>query len=148
MRPLAMGFGVLLFYLAVPGVIGAAELSPGRYQMFTVPGQQTWLFLLDTATGCTWQLGQNPETKRLTFVETDVENLHWTWGGGAQGRIAERIDASNLPEDQKRTLKRELQQTACGWSPVVQTPAPSAASPQGPGGGTPAPAVGLAPKTP
>jgi hypothetical protein len=137
MRPVVVVFGILALCLAVPAVSGSAEPPGGRYQLVPVPGQPTWLFLLDTSTGCTWQLGQNPETKRLTFVETDVENLHWTWGGGAQARIAERIDASNLPEEQKRTLKRELQQTACGWSPVVQTPSAAA---QGPGGVVPAPA--------
>jgi hypothetical protein len=85
-------------------------------------GQQAGVFLLDTATGCTWQLGANPDTKRLTFIEMDVENLHWSWGSGAQQKLAQKIDESKLPEDQKTLLKQELNKTACGWTPVVLTP--------------------------
>jgi hypothetical protein len=100
-----------------------ASIPVGRFQLVSVSaGQQTGLFLLDTATGCTWQLGANPETKRLAFIEMDVENLHWSWGSGAQQRLSQKIDESRLPEEQKTLLKQELNKTACGWTPVVLTP--------------------------
>jgi hypothetical protein len=95
----------------------------GRFQLVSVSaGQQTGLFLLDTVTGCTWQLGANPDTRRLTFIEMDVENLHWSWGSGAQQRLSQKIDESRLPEEQKTQLRQELHKTACGWTPVVLTP--------------------------
>jgi hypothetical protein len=95
----------------------------GRFQLVSVSaGQQAGVFLLDTATGCAWQLGANPDTKRLTFIEMDVENLHWSWGSGAQQKLAQKIDESKLSEDQKTQLKQELNKTACGWTPVVLTP--------------------------
>ena len=104
----------------------AAPSTPvpvGRFQLVSVSaGQQAGVFLLDTATGCTWQLGANPDTKRLTFIEIDVENLHWSWGSGAQQKLAQKIDESRLPDDQKTLLKQELNNTACGWTPVVLTP--------------------------
>jgi hypothetical protein len=101
----------------------------GRFQLVSVAaGQQAGVFLLDTVTGCAWQLGANPDTKRLTFIEMDVENLHWSWGSGAQQKLAQKIDESKLPEDQKNGLKQELNKTACGWTPVVLTP-PSPSSP-------------------
>jgi hypothetical protein len=100
----------------------------GRFQLVSVSaGQHSGVFLLDTATGCTWQLGANPDTKRLTFIEMDVENLHWSWGSGAQQKLAQKIDDSRLAEDQKLLLKQELQKTACGWTPVF--PIPSSAGP-------------------
>ena len=106
--------------------VAAAQSAPipvGRFQLVSVSaGQQAGVFLLDTATGCTWQLGANPDTKRLTFIEMDVENLHWSWGSGAQQKLAQRIDEARLPDDQKTLLKQELQKTACGWTPVVLTP--------------------------
>jgi hypothetical protein len=106
--------------------VAAAQSTPvpvGRFQLVSVSaGQQAGVFLLDTATGCTWQLGANPDTKRLTFIEIDVENLHWSWGSGAQQKLAQKIDASRLPDDQKTLLKQELNDTACGWTPVVLTP--------------------------
>jgi hypothetical protein len=107
----------------------APAAAVGRFQLVSVSaGQQAGVFLLDTATGCTWQLGANPDTKRLTFIEMDVENLHWSWGSGAQQKLAQKIDESRLPEDQKTLLKQELNKTACGWAPVVLTPAaPSSA---------------------
>jgi hypothetical protein len=117
------------------GQCGGAAAQPtpvsvGRFQLVSVSaGQQAGVFLLDTATGCTWQLGANPDTKRLTFIEMDVENLHWSWGSGAQQKLAQKIDESRLPEDQKTLLKQELNKTACGWTPVVLTP-----SSTGPGG--------------
>jgi hypothetical protein len=108
----------------------STPVSVGRFQLVSVSaGQQAGVFLLDTATGCTWQLGANPDTKRLTFIEMDVENLHWSWGSGAQQKLAQKIDESRLPEDQKSLLKQELNKTACGWTPVVLTP-----SSTGPGG--------------
>jgi hypothetical protein len=106
-----------------PASAQSASVPVGRYQLVSVSaGQQTGVFLLDTATGCTWQLGANPETKRLTFIEMDVENLHWSWGSGAQQRLVQKIDESRLPEEQKTLLKQELNKTACGWTPVVLTP--------------------------
>ncbi len=103
----------------------AAQVQTGRFQLVSVSaGQQAGVFLVDTASGCTWQLASNPDTKRLTFVEMDVENLHWSWGSGAQQQLSQRIDASKLPDDQKLILKQELNKTACGWTPVVLTPAP------------------------
>ena len=109
-----------------PFGVAAAQSTPtsvGRFQLVSVSaGQQAGVFLLDTATGCTWQLGANPDTKRLTFIEMDVENLHWSWGSGAQQKVAQKIDESRLPEDQKTLLKQELNKTACGWTPVVLTP--------------------------
>lgn len=96
--------------------------SLGRYQLVVVPNHAGSPFLVDSATGCVWHLIQNQETKRSTFVEVDVENLHWSWGSGTQQLLAARVDASNLPEDQKRALKQEVQRTGCGLSPVVLTP--------------------------
>jgi hypothetical protein len=52
----------------------------------------------------------------------DVENLHWSWGSGAQQRLVQKIDESRLPEEQKTLLKQELNKTACGWTPVLLTP--------------------------
>ncbi len=122
----------LLILLAVFGLSfmmggeASTQVNVGRFQLVSVSaGQQAGVFLIDTASGCTWQLGSNPETKRLTFVEMDIENLHWSWGSGAQQKLAKKIEESKLPEDQQRLLKRELKKTACGWSPVVLTPGPS-----------------------
>jgi hypothetical protein len=60
----------------------------------------------------------------------DIENLHWSWGSGAQQKLAQKIDESKLPEDQKTLLKQELNKTACGWTPVVLTPSPAGAVPR------------------
>jgi hypothetical protein len=115
-----------------------ATPAPGRYQLVVVTGHVGSPFLLDTATGCVWHLVQNTETKRSTFVEVDVENLHWSWGSGAQQLLAARVDASNLTDDQKRALKLEVQKTGCGVSPVVltptmtETPRPATESPRTP----------------
>jgi hypothetical protein len=107
-----------------------APVPIGRFQLVSVSsGQQSGVFLLDTATGCTWQLGANPDTKRLTFIEMDVENLHWSWGSGAQQKLAQRIDESRLSEEQKAQLKQELQKTACGWTPVVPIPSSAGSTP-------------------
>ena len=78
------------------------SIPVGRFQLVSVSaGQQSGVFLLDTATGCSWQLGANPDTKRLTFIEMDVENLHWSWGSGAQQKLAQKIDESRLPRNRK-----------------------------------------------
>jgi len=121
----------ILILLAILGLSftmvreASAQANIGRFQLVSVSsGQQASAFLLDTVSGCTWQLGSNPKTKRLTFIEMDIENLHWSWGSGAQQKLAGKIDESKLPEDQQRLLKRELKKTACGWSPVVLTPTP------------------------
>ena len=122
----------LLIFLAVVGLTftmareASAQVNVGRFQLVSVTaGQQTGVFMIDTASGCTWQLGSNPETKRLTFIEIDIENLHWSWGSGAQQKLAGKIEESKLPEEQQRLLKRELKKTACGWTPIVLTPSPS-----------------------
>ena len=126
-------FLIMLSVCSAQVSVAAAQSTPmpvGRFQLVSVSaGQQSGVFLLDTATGCTWQLGANPDTKRLTFIEMDVENLHWSWGSGAQQQLAQKIDESRLPDDQKTLLKQELNKTACGWTPVVLTP--SSAGPAG-----------------
>lgn len=130
-----MSHRLLLLSMLAWFSVGAADLAMaqapvGRFQLVSVAGQQANLFLLDTATGCTWQLAQNPETKRLAFSEMDVENLHWSWGSGSQQILAKKIDVSNQPEDQKRVLKEELRRTACGWTLVVLTPGPAEVPPR------------------
>jgi len=122
----------LLIFLAIIGLSftivreASAQVNVGRFQLVSVSaGQQAGVFMIDTASGCTWQLGSNPETKRLTFIEMDIENLHWSWGSGAQQKLAGKIEESKLPEEQQRLLKRELKKTACGWTPIVLTPTPS-----------------------
>lgn len=124
---------IILTVCGVPCHVATAQPAPmpvGRFQLVSVSaGQQSGVFLLDTATGCTWQLGANPDTKRLAFIEMDVENLHWSWGSGAQQKLALRIDEAKLPEEQKTLLKQELQKTACGWTPVVPAPPSAGAAP-------------------
>src|SRR5918999_3466841 len=123
---------IVLSLLWIPFGMVAAQSTPipaGRFQLVSVAaGQQAGVFLLDTATGCTWQLGANPDTKRLTFIEIDVENLHWSWGSGAQQKLAQKIEESKLPEEQKGLLKQELNKTACGWAPVMLTPTSAGAA--------------------
>jgi hypothetical protein len=116
-----------IFFAPTPAT--TAEINVGRFQLVSVSaGQQAGVFLIDTASGCAWQLGSNPETKRLSFIEMDAENLHWSWGSGAQQQLGRKIDESNLSSEQKQLLKQELQKTACGWTPIVLTPPPTAAS--------------------
>jgi len=127
---------VSAFTFVRPGIASAqmtqGQVPVGRYQLVSVSaGQQAGVFLVDTATGCAWQLGRNQETNRLTFVEMDVENLHWSWGSGAQQKLAQKIDESKLPNDQKALLKQEVNKTACGLTPVVLTPPPPAPSKTG-----------------
>lgn len=124
---------VSAFTLMLLGIASAqmaqSQVPVGRFQLVSVSaGQQAGVFLVDTATGCTWQLGRNQETNQLSFVEMDVENLHWSWGSGAQQILAQKIDQSKLPIEQKVQLKQELNKTACGWTPVVLTPPPPAPS--------------------
>lgn len=127
---------LLIFLIAFAlslGITGtaSAQINVGRFQLVSVSaGQQAGVFLIDTASGCTWQLASSPETKRLTFVEMDVENLHWSWGSGAQQKLGQKIDESTLPDEQKRLLKQELNKTACGWTPVVLTPFPPPSKPE------------------
>jgi len=110
------------------------QTPPARFQLFVAPGHSGSPFLLDTTTGCIWHQVQNEQTKRTTFVEVDVENLHWSWGSGAQQILASRVDGSNLTDEQKRLLKESLQKTGCGLSNVVLTPGPGPAAGQGSGG--------------
>ncbi len=123
----------LLVFLLIAGlsliVVGSAsaQINIGRFQLVSVSaGQQAGVFLIDTVSGCTWQLASKSETKRLTFVEMDIENLHWSWGSGAQQKLAQKIEESKLSDEQKRVLKQQLTRTACGWTPVVLTPTPKA----------------------
>ena len=104
----------------------ASTPQTGRFQLVVVPGHPGSPFLLDTTTGCAWHLIQDEKTKRSTFIEMDVENLHWSWGSGAQQLLASRVDGSNLTDEQKRTLKQDLQKTGCGISNVVLTPGSAA----------------------
>jgi len=101
------------------------DVRPGRYQLVVVPTHDGSPFLLDTVTGCIWHQVQDKDTKRTTFVEVDVTNLHWSWGSGAQSILASRIDTSSLEDKQKKLLKEGLQKTACGLSNVVLTPGPT-----------------------
>src|SRR5574341_2079335 len=119
---------------ATSGPIGDVQTQPARFQLFVAPGHSGSPFLLDTATGCIWHQLQNEQTKRTTFVEVDVENLHWSWGSGAQQILASRVDGSNLTDEKKRLLKESLQKTGCGLSTVVLTPGPAPAASQGSGG--------------
>lgn len=124
---------VSVFTLMFPGFplaqTAQSQVPVGRFQIVSVSaGQQAGVFLVDTASGCTWQLGRNQDTKRLSFIEMDVENLHWSWGSGAQQILAQKIDQTKLPTEQKNQLKQELNRTACGWTPVVLTPSLSAPS--------------------
>jgi hypothetical protein len=96
--------------------------SSGRYQLVVVPGQTIGPFLIDTATGCVWNYVANEKTKRPTFIEADVENLHWGWGSGAQQILAAQIEALNYSEEQKRILKQNLQKTECGQFNVTLSP--------------------------
>lgn len=125
MKKLSIWF-CLLGLILVQAKSVTAQVQTGRFQLVSVSaGQQAGVFLVDTASGCTWELASNAETKRLAFVEMDIENLHWSWGSGAQQQLGQRIDASKLPDEQKLILKQELNKTACGWTPVVLTPNPA-----------------------
>ena len=104
--------------------------SAGRYQLVTM-GTSASTFLIDTSNGCIWHLVQNEKTKRPTFIEADVENLHWGWGSGAQQILAAQIEALNK-EEQKIILKQKLQKTECGQFNVTLSPDASRKSDQVP----------------
>lgn len=121
---------VLLTWLILPGTLYAqtlttAQTAPqtaGRYQLVVIPDHPGSPFLLDSATGCLWHRVQDEKTKRTTFIEVDVENLHWSYSSGAQTLLAARIDASQIADEQKRALKQDLQKTGCGSFNVVLAP--------------------------
>jgi hypothetical protein len=96
--------------------------TSGRYQLVVVPGHPGNPFLIDTHTGCIWHYGQNEKNKRATFVESDVENLHWGWGSGAQQILAAQIDTLTSTEEQKKVLRQNLQKTECGQFNVTLSP--------------------------
>ena len=123
---------VLLVSLIFTGTLHAqtpttAQTVPqtaGRYQLVVIPGHPGSPFLIDSATGCLWHQVQDEKTKRTSFVEVDVENLHWSYSSGAQTLLAARIDGAQVADEQKRTLKQDLQKTGCGSFNVVLAPAP------------------------
>jgi hypothetical protein len=107
---------------ATPATSAPSFPPIGRFQLLSVPDDPMSPFLLDTATGCLWHRLTQGDTKRVSFIEIDVENLHWSWGGGTQQVLAARIESSNLSDQQKRLFKEGLQKTACGVTNVVLTP--------------------------
>ena len=111
--------------------------TAGRYQLVTM-GNSASTFLIDTSNGCVWHLVQNEKTKRPTFIEADVENLHWGWGSGAQQILAAQIEALNK-EEQKIILKQKLQKTECGQFNVTLSPDASRKSDQVPEAKPPVP---------
>jgi hypothetical protein len=112
----------------------ASDYSPvGRFQLIVAPGHPGSLFLVDTVTGCLWHQMNVDDSKRVRFVEIDVDNLHWSWGSGSQQVLATRIDSSSLNDQQKHLFKEGLQRTACGITPIVLTPSPASTG-QGTGG--------------
>jgi hypothetical protein len=123
-------FVMLLMCLILSDPVVAQTPSPtpptahptGRFQLVVVTGHAGSPFLVDTTSGCVWHMIQDEKTKRSTFIEMDVENLHWSWGSGAQQLLASRVDSSNLNDEQKRSLKQDLQKTGCGLASVVLTP--------------------------
>ena len=123
----------------------APAMTPlsGRYQLVVVPGHPGSPFLVDTASGCLWHQVQDEKTKRTTFIEVDVENLHWSYSSGAQTLLAARIDAAQITDEQKRTLKQDLQKTGCGSFNVVLAPT---AQPQAGGADVPKSITPAAPK--
>lgn len=136
---LLMGGIVAHEVLAQSSQQAPAPPPTGRFQLVVVTGHPGSPFLVDTTSGCVWHLIQDEKTKRSTFIEMDVENLHWSWGSGAQQLLASRVDASNLNDEQKRALKQDLQRTGCGLASVVLTPgqgrvpeAPELVTPPGP----------------
>ena len=107
-----------------PSTAQTAPQTAGRYQLVVIPGHPGSPFLLDSTTGCLWHQVQDEKTKRTSFIEVDVENLHWSYSSGAQTLLAARIDASSITDEQKRALKQDLQKTGCGNFNVVLAPAP------------------------
>ena len=131
-------------YAQTPTTAQAAPQTAGRYQLVLVPGHPGSPFLLDSATGCMWHQVQDEKTKRTSFIEVDVENLHWSYSSGAQTLLAARIDGSQITDEQKRTLKQDLQKTGCGSFNVVLAPA---SQPQTGGASAPKPVTPETPKT-
>lgn len=118
-------------FAQTPSAPGAAPPG-GRFQLVVVPGHAANPFMIDTATGCLWHAIQDAKTKRYSFTEVDVENLHWSYASGAQTVIASRIDASQMTGEQKTALKQNLQKTSCGLFNVTLTPEPAQPSAQAP----------------
>ena len=116
-------------FAQTPSTPGAAPPA-GRFQLAVVPGHPANPFMIDTATGCLWHVFQDEKTKRFSFTEVDVENLHWSYASGAQTVIAARIDASTLGGEQKTALKQNLQKTSCGLFNVTLAPGPAQQSEQ------------------
>lgn len=106
--------------------------TAGRYQLVVIPGHPGSPFLIDSATGCLWHQVQDEKTKRTSFTEVDVENLHWSYSSGAQTLLAARIDGAQVADEQKRTLKQDLQKTGCGSFNVVLAPASQAQAGEAP----------------
>ena len=142
---------VLLMSLIFTGTLHAqtpptAQTAPqtaGRYQLVVIPGHPGSQFLLDSTTGCVWHQVQDEKTRRTSFIEVDVENLHWSYSSGAQTLLAARIDAAQITDEQKRALKQDLQKTGCGSFNVVLAPA---SQPQAGGTSEPKPIVPETPK--
>lgn len=114
----------LIFPAALFAQTPTTAQTAGRYQLVVIPDHPGSPFLLDSATGCVWHRVQDEKTKRTTFIEVDVENLHWSYSSGAQTLLAARIDASQITNEQKRALKQDLQKTGCGSFNVVLAPPP------------------------
>jgi hypothetical protein len=149
MKPLIMLVGMFIMTAlscaASPQQVSQTEMPPiarseqpgpgtlGRYQLVVVPNHPANPFLIDTMTGCLWHLLPQSDSKRASFVEADVENLHWSWGSGSQQVLANRIDTSNLTEPQKHTMKESIQKTSCGNTSVMLTPAAGASRTSGSG---------------
>ena len=148
MKPLGMLVGMLVttaLSCAASPQLSQTEMAPiarseqpgqgtlGRYQLVVVPSHPGNPFLIDTMTGCVWHLLPQPDSKRASFVEADVENLHWSWGSGSQQVLANRIDTSNLTEPQKHAMKESIQKTSCGNTSVMLTPAAGASRTSGSG---------------
>ena len=104
----------------------------GRFQLVPSPDKSQDFFLIDTATGCIWHRVENQKTNRSTFVEVNVENLHWSHGSGTQRILTDRIEGSTLTDAQKGTLKEELRKMGCGLSSSLVL-APGRPQPQGSG---------------
>ncbi len=109
-------------YAQTPTAAQAQPQSAGRYQLVIVPGHPGSPFLLDSASGCLWHQVQDEKTKRTSFIEVDVENLHWSYSSGAQTILSARIDGAQITDEQKRALKQDLQKTGCGSFNVVLAP--------------------------
>lgn len=113
-------------YAQTPVTAPTVPQTAGRYQLVVIPGHPGSPFLVDSATGCLWHQVQDEKTKRTSFTEVDVENLHWSYSSGAQTLLAARIDGAQVTDEQKRTLKQDLQKTGCGSFNVVLAPASQA----------------------